>query len=264
MKKRYLAALVLAVLLVLPSAGEAYRLKETWQQSFEVEEGTEFILSNVNGFIHIEGWDKNEIDVSAEIKVKAPSRREAEKIFGKIDFEVERRGKRLFIKADLPRVRKTKLFVFEGGEQASIAIYYTVRVPRSTDIELGTVNGDIEARDITGVFDMHATNGDLVLESMSGEGTAHTTNGSVECEIVSFPENGDLSLKSVNGRLVLRLPEDAGGRLDAKTINGKIDLEIRLREKVRVKRSSVKGVIGDGDGEIVLRTVNGSITIEAF
>ncbi|UCF05717.1 MAG: DUF4097 family beta strand repeat protein [bacterium] len=262
MRRLHPALIVLVSLLIIPVSGEAYRLKETWQRSFAVDEGARLTLSNVNGSIDIESWGRNEIEVFAEIKIKAPSKNEARKIYEKLDFDVDASRRRVSIKADLPKIRQSRFWIFSGGDRSSITIHYTVKVPQRTDLDLGAVNGGIAALGVTGTFEVHTVNGGIELGAMRGEGEAHTTNGSVDCEIEEFPAGGDLSLKAVNGSIHLWLPEDAGGRLDAKTINGKIELEFELSDRIRVKRSSVRGVIGKGGGKIQLRTVNGNIELE--
>ncbi|HSG29510.1 MAG TPA: hypothetical protein VLA34_13605, partial [Candidatus Krumholzibacterium sp.] len=81
--------LAAAALLSLATPADAYRLDETWERSFDVDEGAQFGLENVNGAISVEGWDRDEIQVSARIRIKAPSKDRAKKIFRMIEFDVE-------------------------------------------------------------------------------------------------------------------------------------------------------------------------------
>ncbi len=264
MRRRNIVSLVLVFLLVVPTACSAYKLKETWQRSFEVDEGVEFILRNVNGGIEIEGWDKDEIDVFAEIKIKAPSKSKAEKLYEKLRFDVDAERDRVEIEAKRPRVRQDGLFGGLFGDKSSITIRYTVKVPSRANLEIENTNGGITIEDIEGTFDCHTVNGGITIRSFRGSGVANTVNGGIECAIEDFPGDGDLRLKTVNGGIELWLPDDAGGYLEARTVNGGIDLDIDLKEKVRIKRSSVKGVFGDGDGSVYLKTVNGGISIEPY
>ncbi len=262
-QRTILTALIL-LLVFSPAAISAYTLKDTWQRSFEVTEGVEFILDNVNGGIEIEGWEGNGIDVYAEIKIKAPSKSKARKLLEKLEFKVDADRDRVKICTKRPRIRQVGLFSSIFGDKSTITIRYTVKVPLGTSLVIENTNGGISVDDVEGAFDLHTVNGGIDIRSFRGEGEAQTVNGAIRCSIETLPPDGDLRLRTVNGDIDLQLPEDAGGTLEAKTVNGGIDLDIALRETIRIKRSSVKGVIGDGDSTVFCKTVNGRVTIEPY
>ncbi|HUV36479.1 MAG TPA: DUF4097 family beta strand repeat-containing protein [Patescibacteria group bacterium] len=261
MIKRTILLVLVLLFLSSPAALSAYVLKDTWHRSFDVVEGVEFILRNVNGGIEIEGWERNEIDVSAEIKIKAPSKSKARELLEKLTFEVEAGSDRVRIDTERPRIRQVGLLGSIFGDKTTITIGYTVKVPPRTILDIKNTNGGISVDAVEGRFDFRTVNGSITITSFSGEGEASTVNGAIECFIDAFPAGGDLELKTVNGGIELALPEGAGGTLDARTANGRIGLDLDLRETVRIKRSSIKGVIGDGTGTIYLKTVNGGISI---
>jgi len=257
LKKLFLS--VLAVVILLSSSVCAYRLERTWERSFSVEEGVRFVLDNVNGNIEVSSWDKNEIRVDAEIRIKAPSKSKAEELYEKIEFLVEEKEGYLSIEADLPRIRQVSMGF---GDHISIAVRYDIRVPRTTDLDLTSVNGKVDVDAVRGLFDIRTTNGSIDLSDMEGAGEVKTVNGGIRCHIVEFPKKGRLDIKTTNGSVHLRLPDGVGGSLEAKTVNGGIDLDIPLTKSIRVKRRSVSGVLGDGEGTILVRTTNGGISIE--
>jgi hypothetical protein len=254
MRRQYIIVLTLVLLLIVPASLSAFTLKDTWHRSFDVREGVEFILANVNGGIEIEGWERNEIDVLAEIK----------KLLEKLEFKVDAGPDLVEIRTDRPKIRQDGFLSAIFGDKSTVTIRYTVKVPRRTYLDIENTNGGIRAYDVEGTFDFQTVNGAIKIDSFRGQGEARTVNGGIECSIEAFPRDGDLSLKTTNGGIELGLPEQAGGRLEAKTVNGGIDLGIELREKVRIKRSSVRGIIGDGSGTIYLKTVNGGISIEPY
>jgi DUF4097 and DUF4098 domain-containing protein YvlB len=264
MNKTLWFVVALVVLLILPEVLSAYTLKDTWHRSFEVAEGVEFILENVNGGIEIEGWERSEIDVHAEIKIKAPSKSKAEKLRKKLEFEVDAERDRVEISAKRPRIRQVGFLSSVFGDKITITIHYAVKVPHRASLDIGNTNGGIDVCDVEGTFECRTTNGGIDIHSFRGGGEARTVNGAIHCSIESLPPDGDLTLRTVNGGIDLRLPEDAGGELEVKTVNGGIDLDIDLRETIRIKRSSVKGVIGSGSGTVFLKTVNGGVKIEPY
>ncbi len=254
-----LLVLVLAAAILLPASASAFRLERMWERSFTVGEGAEFILENVNGDIEVSSWDGDEIEIRAEIRIKAPSKSKAEELYEKIEFLIDEKEGYLSVEADLPRMRQVG-FLF--GDHISIAIDYEIRVPGTTDLDLTSVNGDIDAEAVRGLFDIRTTNGSIDLRGMKGGGEVKTVNGGVKCRIVEFPKKGSLDIKTTNGGVRLYLPEGVGGSLEAKTVNGGIDLDIPLTKSIRVKRRSISGVLGDGEGKIQIRTTNGGISIE--
>jgi len=256
LKKVTVFAGLLCVL--VSGSAHAYRLIETWHETFDVDKEVVLMLSNKIGSIEIEGWDRREIDVQAEIRIKAPSKDKAKRICREIVFEVEREGTAFLINADLPRVRQD---AFWGGN-TSIVIQYSIKVPHNTDLDVEVVNGDIDTRGTEGLFRLRAVNGSITHSSLGGEGSAQTTNGGVECSIEDFPAGGELELKAVNGGLELKLPSGIGAEFEARAVNGSVKVGFPLREITKKKRSSAAGVIGDGEGKIDLKTVNGHVRID--
>ncbi len=258
MRRHWIIPLMM-LLLIVPTALCAYKLREEWQRSFTVDEPAELELRNSNGSIEVASWDRSEILVTARIQIKAPSKTKAEELFEKLKFEVDERGDRVCIEADLPRIRQV---LFGLGGFTSINIRYDVKVPRQTSLKLKTTNGGIEARGVRGAFDLETVNGGIDLRNAEGEGRLKSVNGGVKCHLDEFFEDGDLLVKTTNGSVAVRLPEDAGGLLDAKTMNGRVNLDFTLGGDVKVKRNRVIGRLGDGGGDIELRSTNGSISLK--
>jgi hypothetical protein len=163
---RLRAALVLlAALLVFPSAGAgAFRLGELWQKSFPVGPNPKLEIENVNGNIRVESWAGASIEVTAEIRIKAPSKSQARRLYAGIEFVTESDSSRVRVQTALPRVRQDAFPGLVFGEHSAIRIRYYVKVPRGTSLSVRTVNGDIE----------------LAIPSEGGAKIeAHTAHGSV-------------------------------------------------------------------------------------
>jgi hypothetical protein len=73
---------------------------------------------------------------------------------------------------------------------------------------------------------------------------------------------GEYELATVSGKVVLRVGDDAGVRVDARSVSGRIDDAYDL-EPVRrgpVGRA-VAGAIGDARADLTVRTVSGNIAV---
>jgi DUF4097 and DUF4098 domain-containing protein YvlB len=144
MRSRAIPVILTAVLLVLPAAADAIRLEEVRQWSFPVGENPGFQLENVNGDIRVESWDGSSIEVTANIRIKAPSKSKARGLYEGIEFVTESDVSHASVRAELPRIRQDEFVDFGFGEHTAVRIRYAVKVPRGTSLNVSTVNGDIE------------------------------------------------------------------------------------------------------------------------
>ena len=87
-----------------------------------------------------------------------------------------------------------------------------------------------------------------------------TTNGGISAQLTEV--DGDVSLRTTNGAVTLRLPEDLRATVDIATSNGGIhsDLEVEGGEKTR---RSLTGDINGGGGRLYVRSTNGGVKILA-
>lgn len=253
------AALCACLLLAaVPGPAVGYRLSERWERSFEVGERPRLVLENVNGPIEVSGWDRPVIEVRAVITVKAASKDKARRIYEEIEFETDHDPERVSVRARLPKLRKDALW---GEGNTSVAVEYTVLVPRRCDLDLESVNGDVEASDVAGAFRLKTVNGAIDLRSRGGQGELGSVNGSIGCRLEAFDEGGELHISTTNGEVDLRLPEGVSAEFDARTLNGRVRIGFDLSRVETKKRSRISGTVGGGDGYVSIRTTNGAITV---
>jgi len=90
-----------------------------------------------------------------------------------------------------------------------------------------------------------------------------TVNGRVEADLERL-EGKRMSLRSVNGTVVVRVPQGAGMQLSAATVHGSIesDFDLPVRKVGFGPGRSLKTVIAQGGTEVSLRTVNGGIRLQ--
>jgi hypothetical protein len=152
----------------------------------------------------------------------------------------------------------------EGGRMETrnndVSVAFTVKVPAGVAFVGRTVNGGIQAAQLTGDAEAHTVNGKVSLAS-AGQVRAETVNGSVELTLGSANWDGASSAESVNGSVTVTLPGDVSTTVRAQTVNGRVESEFDLGASARKTRSSVSGTIGAGGRELSLRTVNGSVRL---
>lgn len=151
------------------------------------------------------------------------------------------------------------------------------RIPRRADLELSTVNdGEITVTGIEGKLQLQNVNGPITATGITGSVIAESVNETVEVRFDAVDPNAAMSFTSVNGDLILGLPENTGAELHIDSSEGEItsdyEVEVRPSKPVVSRENSGKGVevrvesviiaeINGGGAVIRLKTLNGDIQI---
>ena len=238
-------------------------VKKEFKKRFDFQTGGEVDVKNVNGNIYVETWDKEFVEVYAEIEVKARSRREAEAFMEKVKILIDHDRNRLLVETNYPKFRGGGSiwdWIF-GGKKPQVKVEFWIRVPAKTDIGLKTVNGRVLARDVEGRAKLATTNGNIKAEGIRGSVDASLTNGGISVELAELNFDEDMSLRTTNGSIKLYLPEDVEADVDASTVNGSVSTDFPLEVRGRFIGKRIRGRINGGGNVIDLHTVNGSIRI---
>jgi len=231
-------------------------------------------LSNVNGSITIETWNRAEVEVRADKIVKSPSEDEANKTLDQLKVIVDAKPSRVRVEARFPHSHNG-LFSWLSGRGAEAKVEFKVRIPREADLRidnvnggitlqggkgdlrLTTVNGGVHATDTDGTLKLESTNGSLEAHGTRGTLEASTVNGRIEADLVDL--GGKTSLESTNGGITLRLPASARANLSASTTNGGVNCDFDVAGTK--KRNRIEGTLNGGGPEVEIDTVNGSVSI---
>lgn len=270
--------LALAGLALSVAAAHAATVKETLRESHPLAPGGRLDVSNVNGSVIIEAWDKAEVELTAEKQAKAGSEEEAKKQLALVKVEVTKTGDGLKIATKMPK-RNYGFLDWVFGRSVNVSVRYTLRVPRKAQLDVDTVNGGLKvsgtegkARLITvngsidvvrvaGRIDAETTNGGVQVTDSRGAVSALTTNGGIEVELRNVTPGSDLALSTTNGAISVRLPKNVRLSLDAATTNGRVSSAFSVGRGSTGKRR-LSGDINGGGGKLRVRTTNGSIRIE--
>lgn len=265
-------------LVLLSAAVQAETLTENFSKTYPLAANGSLHLRNVNGNVTFEAWDRNEVQVNAEKKVKAGNAEDARKLLSQLRIDVQAAPSAVRIETRVPKKEDTGFWNLLRGDNRSYGVTYNVRVPRGAIVEADNVNGGIRLAGTRGTGRLETTNGGIEVEGTSGalvlsstnggikvlraEGAvrASTTNGSIQAELTRVAADRDLGFSSTNGGITVRLPGDVRLSVDAATSNGGInsDFEVAGGESSRKRLS---GDINGGGGTLRIRTTNGSVHI---
>ena len=245
--------------------------EEVVERSVEFSPGGRLSIVNVNGDISVNSWDRPEVKMKAVKRARAESEDAARMLLEKTTVQFDRTEQGIDIRTAAPK---------KPGRNRNVSVAYTVTVPKEIDLEMKTVNGTIEVKDISGAVDAKTTNGRIGLTGIVGAIQAKTTNGKISLLEVLGPINAktangsitvavggsgeqqhEIRAATTNGGIEVTLPTGLNANLKASTVNGKINTDFPVTVKGLISKS-VDGVINGGGELIHLRTVNGSIRLK--
>jgi hypothetical protein len=161
------------------------------------------------------------------------------------------------------------------------SIRVEVRVPRESDLNIHTDDGNVRVDNVRGNLQFETGDGDVRLRDVEGSLHAdthdgnvdvngrfdllnlHTGDGNIDAEVsaVSAPQPGWL-LRSGDGNIRLRLPDNLGADLDAHSGDGEVHVGFPISASGGGNENSVRGKINGGGISIELRTGDGDIKVE--
>jgi DUF4097 and DUF4098 domain-containing protein YvlB len=270
-----LAALALAW--TFTAAASAATLEKPFQQSYPLKSGGRLEVSNTNGGVTVEAWDRAEVRVDAITKIKAASSEKAEALAKQVRIDVQHDAGSVRIETKLPGSGSGFLDWLTGND-ASVNVTYKIKAPRDVVAKLVSTNGGLHLVGTRGRADLETVNGGVTVERTEGDVRVETTNGGITViEAMGALDgsttnggitaqltrvDGDIDLETTNGSVTLKVPRDLRANLDVATSNGGIhsDLEVTGGEK---GRKHLSGEINGGGGLLKVRTSNGGVRIEA-
>lgn len=239
-----LPVLTLLTLCVLPSRAAT---NEQFHKIVPLSSGGSFLLENVNGSVQVEGWDRDEVEVSA-VKTSDTDTRDLEQV----KIEVESIPGQVAVHT-----------LYPNGQGADVAVEYRVHVPYRVLLgSVETVNGSVVVRGVEGSGDLRSVNGNVEVLNSSGRFNAKTTNGNLHLELRRLLDGGPMNIETVNGSVVLGLPSDGHANVKVLSMNGDLTSDLPLTSTARtVAAHTFRAKLGAGGSNISVRTVNGGVRL---
>lgn len=207
-----------------------------------------------NGSVSVTGWGRNEVHVRALVRSwdrdEEAARDRLEEITIDTDGVIRARG---------PEVNRS-WWPF-GRSTGGWNVDFEIMAPDDTDLWIESVNGLVSVADMRGNVDAETVNGGISLANVSADVRGRTVNGGISAEFADGAFDGDtVDVRTVNGGVVMRIPEDFSARLDVETVNGGVDSDFPVTREGR-RNGEVSATLGSGGPLIRARTVNGGVQI---
>lgn len=115
-----------------------------------------------------------------------------------------------------------------------------IEVDSVSDLDVRSVTGNLEAETCSGRCQMNTKSGKIIIGHVEKAIHASTISGTVE---VGTSGQEEVEVKSVSGRVVIRVPEGRQPRLKTRTLSGRVNCECVQGSDFEVKASTVSGSI---------------------
>lgn len=248
--------------------------RETIHKTFRVatgENAAKFIADQMNGYVHVTGGSGSEIQVTVEKRIRAESRADLADAKREVKLEMTQDGNSVKLYEDGP-------FRHDEGwhhRHYSVVFECEVQVPSGAALDLHTMNGSIEVKNVVGDYKVHTMNGRVQMEDMGGSGSAETMNGAVKVAYSRNPAR-ESSFHTMNGSIDVYFHSDPDADFTLETMHGGVFADFDVTTLPTTVKGEISGTrfiyrsggtmkvrAGKGGPQISLHTMNGAIRLHS-
>jgi DUF4097 and DUF4098 domain-containing protein YvlB len=245
--------------------------KSEFERTYVLDAGGKVEVKNVDGFVHVDSWNKDEVLLKGTLRVRAKDEEDARKRMKEIKVVVTQDDDLLSIEIKKKKKRPGLWFEYESWR-----VDLELTVPKECNLAVSSVDGGVRLIEVDGEHELTTVDGSVYVENVRGDVKGHsvdgsctaidirgdvdvgTTDGSVEVAGV----RGDVTCESVDGSCMLR---DVNGNVSASTVDGRIRIEGVL---AGLAATAINGSIGiaalegsSAEDGWDISTVDGSVTL---
>jgi Putative adhesin len=129
------------------------------------------------------------------------------------------------------------------------------------EVTASSGNGRVTVQGARGPVEISTGNGDVMVSTSLGPVTASSGNGDIDVTMDRISGAPDMSFSTGNGRITVAVPEGFGAQLDSNTGHGDVTVALPLTTQGTMKRSRVRGTIGNGGGRLTMHSGNGDLAV---
>ena len=232
--------------------------------------GTVTLIGAPRGSVTVEGWARNEVELTADIELKGPTEADLDQLARVNSFVFDEDLNHLSVlttgthdRAFMKRAAKNfpkKLLNLPWK------INYRLRVPANTDLEISAGYGPVKLSGVEGSMRVSATESETALTLSGGVVSATVTFGVITFAIPTRTWRGaGADIRIASGTLNVDLPPGFSGDIDAEVLRtGKIVNTyegLASREKPGITERTVRARVGAGGAYFKFTVGDGTVNI---
>lgn len=232
--------------------------------------GTIDIIGAPTGAIKIEGWQKNEVEITAEIETEAATEADlallaqvngftVEHNFGSLTITTVGTNDKRYIKKNVKNFPKRLIGM-------PFKVDYIIKVPVYSDLKIDGGKGDFSVKNIDGAMQVNflETNAEMILTG--GAVVANFGSGTVNIIVATPSWRGNKAdFQLTNGTLNFEISPSFNGFINAKVLRtGKIENEcefLKPQDRTKFSENSIQAKSGNGGATLNLTVGDGTLKI---
>lgn len=232
--------------------------------------GTVTLIGAPRGSVTVEGWPRNEVELTANIELKAPTEADLDQLATVNGFVFDEDLNHLSVLTtgthDRTYMKRSAKNFPRKLLNLPWKIDYRLRVPANTDLEINAGHGSVTLSGVEGALRVSATESETVLTLTGGVVTTTVTAGAVTLTILSRSWRGSgADIRIASGTINVELPAGFSGDIDAEVLRtGKIVNTyegLESREKPGLTERTVRARAGAGGAFFKFTVGDGTVNI---
>ncbi len=232
--------------------------------------GTVTVIGAPRGSVTIEGWQRNEVELSADVELNAPSDADLDQLARVNTFVFDEDLNHLSVLTTGTHDREFMKKAAKNFPKKLLnfpwKIDYTLRVPANTDLEVTAGFGPVKVSGVEGALRISATESETALTLTGGVVSTTVTAGVVTLTIpVRSWRGAGADIRLATGVLNVDLPAGFNGDIDADVLrSGQIVNThdgIVAREKPGIQPQTMRARAGAGGAFFKFTVGDGTVNI---
>jgi hypothetical protein len=229
------------------------------------------LLGAPAGSITIEAWPRSEVDITAEIELRADTEEDLALLSTVNGFVLDEDANRLRILTTGTHDKAFMKRAAKGFPKKLLGlpwkIDYRIRVPAITDIEIDAGRGPVILKGVEGAVTLNALEGDVTINPSGGLLRATVGSGKLNVSLSARSWRGaGADIRLATGELTLELPSGYSGDINADILRtGKIENEystLEPCERTTFTPRSIKARAGAGGPQLSFTLGDGTLRIK--
>lgn len=232
--------------------------------------GTLSVTGAPNGSITIEGWQKNEVEITADIEVQAETEADLALLAQVNTFALDESFGHITIQSvgayDKKYLKKVAKSFPKNLLAMPFRIDYRIKVPVYCDLEINGGKGDLTLSNVDGTMRINVLETNAKLNLIGGMINATFGSGTID---VTIPTRGwrgrSADIQLASGTMNVSLPPNLSAEIDAKVLRrGQIENSyktLKPRDRAKFTAQSIAAKAGNGGINLSFTVGDGTLKL---
>jgi hypothetical protein len=232
--------------------------------------GTVSIVGAPSGSIRVEGWQKNAVEISAEVEMQAATEADLAELAKVNNFVIDN---------DFGHIRITSVGTHDKDYMKRVAkkfpknllglpfkVDYVIKVPSYCDLEIDGGKGDLTLSGVEGAMKINFLETNAKLNLIGGSVVATFGSGTVEVNIPNRSWRGrSADVQLASGTMNVQVPLNFNANVDADVLRvGQIEnalTNLKPRDRTKFSEKSITATAGNGGAALSFTVGDGTLKL---